>query len=137
MNEIIQGAKEALEKMKDKNLQEAIELSKYAIYNSVDGLTVNPIDVRILETLIQAAQEKEFWCQKWSDEVNTHAEVMRDNARLRGEVINLKSDLAKACEALEKIASDGHYPWAKSEFMKPEMFKMWASETLAAIKGDK
>ncbi len=27
-----------------------------------------------------------FWMEKWEDEVNTHAEVMRDNARLRGEL---------------------------------------------------
>jgi hypothetical protein len=63
------------------------------------------------------AEDANFWMHKWQDEVNTHAEVMRDNARLRGEIAALSqvSPIAvekvavpqEVIDCLEKIARLG------------------------------
>ncbi len=46
-----------------------------------------------------------FWMKKWEDEVNTHAEVMRDNARLRGELAakSKPDDVTVSREVLNKL----------------------------------
>lgn len=57
-----------------------------------------------LSALIEAAEETSFWIQRFNNEVNTHAEVMRDNARLRGEISDLKAAISPHQALLERMA---------------------------------
>lgn len=61
--------------------------------------------------------EAKFWCDKWSDEVNTHAHVMRENAKLRGSCDALVKAMTKVQTISAHMQSkrSGDINWILSE----------------------
>ncbi len=95
-NLFVHGTYEAIKRVQNtifrkEELEAKLEISPE---HNWDGIDCRNETIKMLEDRVKELEEEtKYWSNKWSDEVNTHVEVMQDNASLRAELVKYKDSL--------------------------------------------